>query len=108
MTENYPAIGGLPGIDLVTEGIITLSAALNELVKSGGRLDSIPVEYNGVSLLARELLSADAIQFLVGQSINPAYENPLLPRDMSIRRYLVERLAETLKKFHKDVEIEYF
>ena len=35
MTEEYPAIGRLPGIDLVTEGILTLSGVVEELEKSG-------------------------------------------------------------------------
>ncbi|MFN7037220.1 MAG: serine/threonine protein phosphatase, partial [Bellilinea sp.] len=57
--------------------------------------------------LTREMLNADAIIFLVGQSINPVYQNPLLPRNISIRRYLIERIAEVLQSYNKDVEIEY-
>jgi len=107
LTEGVPAIGRLPGIDLVTEGILTLAAALELLEKSDGKLDALTPEHNGAYLLAREMLIADAIDFLVGQSINSFYQNPLLPRNISIRRYLIDRIAEVLTRFHKDVRIEY-
>lgn len=108
MTSQYPAIGRLPGIDLVTEGILTLAGVVEELEKCEGRLDKLKPEHHGVYLLTRELLSADAIDFLVGQSINPVYQNPLLPKNISIRRYLVTRIADLLGKYHKDVEITYY
>jgi len=107
LAEGVPAIGRLPGIDLVTEGILTLAAALDLLEKSEGKLDALTPEHNGAYLLAREMLIADAIDFLVGQSINSFYQNPLLPRNISIRRYLIDRIAEVLTRFHKDVRIEY-
>ncbi len=108
MTEIYPPIGSLPGINLVTEGILTLSGVLEELEKCGGRLEDLTPGHNGVYLLARELLAADSITFLVGQSINPVYQNPLLPKNVSIRRYLISRIAELLTKYHKDVQIDYY
>ncbi len=107
-TGEIPAIGRLPGVDLVTEGIITLAAVLDALKRCEGQAERLEPGHNAVYLLASELLQADAIEFIVGQSINPAYQNPLLPKDISIRKYLVERLAETLEKYHKDVQIEYY
>lgn len=108
MTDIYPAIGRLPGINLVTEGILTLSGVLEELEKSGGRPEKLTPGHNGVYLLTHELLAADEIIFLVGQSINPVYQNPLLPRNISIRRYLVTRIAELLTKYNKDIQIDYY
>lgn len=108
MTEEFPAIGRLPGINLVTEGILTLAGVLELLEKCGGKIEDIKPEHNGVSLLARELLNADAVDFLVGQSVNPVTQNPLLPKNISIRRYLITRIAELLAKYNKDVQIEYY
>lgn len=108
LTEEYPAIGRLEGIDLVTEGIITLAAAAEALEKSQGEVENLVEGYNGVYLLSRELLSADAVYFLVGQSVNPAYQNPLLPKNVSIRRYLVEKIAGLLTGYHKDIQIDYY
>lgn len=107
MRAEIPAIGKLPGIDLVTEGILTMAAALELLRSSKGSLENIPFDENGAYLLTREMLNADSITFLVGQSINPVYQNPLLPRNISIRRYLIERIAEVLRTYNKDVQIEY-
>jgi hypothetical protein len=108
LSDRCPAIGILPGIDLVTEGILTLSGVLDELEKCEGRLELLKPAHNGIYLLTRELLSSDAIDFLVGQSINPVYQNPLLPKNISIRRHLIERISELLTRYHKDVRIEYF
>ncbi|GIV62831.1 MAG: serine/threonine phosphatase [Bellilinea sp.] len=107
MRPDIPAIGHLPGVDLVTEGILTMAAALDLLRASKGSLENIVPDENGAYLLTREMLNADAITFLVGQSINPVYQNPLLPRNISIRRYLIERIAEVLQSYNKDVQIEY-
>jgi hypothetical protein len=108
LSDAYPPTGKLPGVELVTEGVITLAAVIDALESSGGALERLEPAHSGVYLLARELLLADAITFFVGQAINPAYYNPLLPKNTSIRRYLVERLTELLTGFHKDVTIEYF
>lgn len=107
-TDTIPPIGSLPGIDLVTEGIFTLSGVLEALKLCQGDLDRLEAGHNGVYLLALELLSADAIDFIVGQSINPAYQNPLLPQNISIRRYLVEKIVEELSNLNKDVTVNYY
>ena len=108
VAEGVPAIGYLPGIDLVTEGIITLAGVLEALEKSGGKLAQLQPGHNGVYLLARELLEADSIEFLVGQSINPVYQNPLLPKNISIRRYLVDQIVALLNRYNKDVQVYYY
>jgi hypothetical protein len=107
MRDDVPPIGRLTGVDLVTEGMLTLSGALELLRTSYGDLYRVPFDDNGAALLARELLLADETTFLVGATINPYYQNPLLPRSISIRRNLVENIAETLQSLHKDVRIEY-
>lgn len=56
---------------------------------------------------ARELLQADSIHFLVGQQVNPYYQNPLLPRNISIRRYLVEQIATLLQNYRRNVVIDW-
>jgi hypothetical protein len=107
MNDDIPAVGRLPTIDLVTEGILTMAAALELIQKSEGGLDKLEPANNGAYLLASEFLNADAIEFLVGQSVNPYYQNPLLPKNVSIRRYLVEQISEELTRLNKDVHIEY-
>lgn len=107
LREDVPPIGWISGVDLVTEGILTLARALTLLKQCEGVAARLPADRNGAVLVARELLKADAIHFLVGEQVNPFYQNPLLPRNISIRHSLVEQLAETLRAYHRAVEVEW-
>ena len=107
LREDVPPIGSLPDIDLMTEGVLTLAKTLRLLKDSGGDRNRVPLDRNGASLLARELLRADEIFFLAGEQVNPYYHNPLLPRNISIRHNLIEQLVETLTICHKNVKIEW-
>ena len=107
MREEVPPIGSLPDIDLMTEGVLTLAKTLRLLKASGGHRNRVPMDRNGAALLARELLGADEIFFLAGEQVNPYYQNPLLPRNISIRHNLIEQLVETLTAYHKNVKIEW-
>jgi hypothetical protein len=105
--EGIPPVGDLPEVDLITEGILTMARTLELLKESGGNTSQLPVDRNGAVLLARKLLQADSILFLAGESVNPYYQNPQLPRSISIRRSLVTQIAETLQHFQKEVAIEW-
>jgi len=105
--EGIPPVGDLPEIDLVTEGILTLARTLELLKDSNGDARQLPADRNAAVLLAREFLLADSILFLAGESVNPYYQNPQLPRSISIRRSLVTQLVEVLTRLHKDVTVEW-
>lgn len=107
MRRELPPIGMLSGVDLVTEGILTLSKATEYIRQCHCDLGHLRFDNNGAYLLAREILQADAIHFLVGQSINEFYQNPLLPKNISIRRSLIEDLVTVLRRFQKEVSVEY-
>jgi hypothetical protein len=105
--KDLPPIGSLSYIDLVTEGILTISKATEYVKNCDCDLSRLPFDHNGAYLLAREMLQADSILFLVGQSINEFYQNPLLPKNISIRRNLIEGLVQFLRSKQKEVLIEY-
>nr|WP_159791051.1 SpoIIE family protein phosphatase [Sodalinema gerasimenkoae] len=107
MRKELPPIGILDEVNLVTEGILTISKATELLKKCHCDLDRLPFDRNGAVLLAREILEADSIFFLVGQQINEFYQNPLLPKNISIRRSLVEELVQLLRDNQKEVDLEY-
>jgi hypothetical protein len=107
MRRELPPIGMLSCVDLVTEGILTLSKATEYVRNCHCDLSRLRFDNNGAYLLAREILQADSIHFLVGQSINEFYQNPLLPKNISIRRNLVEELVGVLRRFQKEVTVEY-
>ncbi|MGE5658542.1 MAG: SpoIIE family protein phosphatase [Actinomycetota bacterium] len=107
MRKELPPIGKLKGIDLVTEGILTISQAIEILKNCHCESTRLPSDQNGAVLLAKEILDADSIFFLVGQKINEFYQNPLLPKNISIRRNLVEDLVKLLRDKQKEVSLEY-
>lgn len=107
LRKDLPPIGKLAEIDLVTEGILTISKAIDLLRRCRCDLDRLTFDRNGAVLLAREILEADSIFFLVGQQINEFYQNPLLPKNISIRRNLIEELVQLLREAQKEVDLEY-
>lgn len=107
MRKDLPPIGKLKEVDLVTEGILTISKATEILRKCKGDIDRLASDNNGAVLLAREIIEGDSIYFLVGQQINEFYQNPLLPKNISIRRNLIEDLVQLLRSQQKEVMIEY-
>jgi hypothetical protein len=104
-SKDVPPPGALEGIDLVTEGIITLSRTLELIRKDARRPEHTGKGMNAAVLLAGEMMQADHIRFLVGQSVNPYYQNPLLPKNISIRTNLVEMIAAELRRYGKSVEV---
>ncbi len=107
--KDIPPIGHIKGIDVTTEGVITLRRLLELAEKYNSTSDLSPKYYDkkdGASLLANLLFEqATAIHFLVGQSANIAHKG--LPIDITMKLKLVERLADNLRKMGKRVDIEY-
>lgn len=106
MTHDVPPVGHINGIDLVSEGILTLTK-VNELLKSDIKKKNIRFKNDGASNLLRILFSVDCIRFIVGQAINPAHQNPELPNQLGIRSAIINDISEKLKKRNKEVFIEY-
>ncbi len=109
---DIPPIAKIEGVDLVTEGVITMSRVL-EYANSYGEADSIyadwSVKEDGASRIARLLLEeATDVNFFVGTAVNPAHQNPDLPINFNIKMHLVEELSERLKSLGKRVKVSYF
>lgn len=108
--KDIPPIGHIEGIDLVTEGVLTLRKLITLSEKYLSTVDLSPKKHNktdGASLLSNMLFEeATHVHFFVGQSVNLAHQN--LPIDTTMKLKLVETLAENLRKMGKVVEIEYY
>lgn len=103
--SNIPPIASLEGIDLVTEGVLTLNAAADRLrspkeLRQSKRMD-------GASQIARLLLDSDHIEVWAGGAVNPAHQNPLLPSAMNIKLQVLGRLRTQLELLGKVVHIEW-
>lgn len=112
MTENIPPVGKLKGIDLVTEGVITLSNAANMIKNYMQDPKNIGFERvknsDGASRLAKILIEdCTCLDLWVGRAVNPAHQNPDLPIDLSIKLKVVEELINLMKALGKKVNINY-
>jgi hypothetical protein len=109
---DIPPIAEIEGVDLVTEGIITISRVL-EYAKDYLRDNQNYFLWNsgedGASKIARLLFEeATDINFYAGRAINPAHQNPDLPIGFSIKMQLIEELTGCLKKMGKRIKVSYF
>ena len=109
---EIPPISQLDGVDLVTEGVVTISRVLKyaEDFLNGTDLSaSWSTRRDGASLIARELFEkATDINFFVGRAIKPAHQNPDLPITFGIKIQLIENLAKCLEKMGKQIKVSYF
>ena len=97
MRPDVPPLARMAGIDLVTEGILTLTQA-NELLHSGASKETVRYRTDGAAALVRLLLSADHVDFIVGLAANPAHQNPNLPVQLGIKLAVVREIAEELSR----------
>lgn len=102
---GLPPTSTMEGVDLITEGVLTLSkvavlleqSTSSEITREGTHGD-----------VARMLLSHDIIEFVVGTRINPMHQDPNLPVELELRRNLIRELGRILEtKFMKEVKIQY-
>lgn len=106
-TEDVPATGRIEGIDLVTEGTLTLTKAL-EILRAEVPNDDLELKVDGASRLVILLREADEVKILVGRALNPAHQNPSLPRALGLKGQVVRTLGEELVRRGKVVAVEYF
>lgn len=108
--KDIPPIAYIKGIDLVTEGVITLKSLLQLSEKYIDVKDTSPKFYDkqdGASLLAEMLFEeATQVNFFVGQSVNIAHQG--LTIDTTTKLKLIETLANNLKNMRKEVNVKYF
>lgn len=102
---KLPPCAYLEGIDLVTEGILTMTRVVEAFENSSIILKD---KLDGASRLIRWLMDCDEIELLVGLSVNPAHIQDDLPFYLNLRSSLLERLREQLLTRGKKVEIHWF
>jgi hypothetical protein len=102
---EVPPVSRLEGVHLVTEGLVTLGKA-RERMAGAKRVRDLSRGQDGATRLARELLAADKIQFIVGLAVNPAQAAEAAPT-VPLRRAVLEALMNDLKARSKVVSVEY-
>lgn len=106
---EVPPTARIQGIDLITEGVLTLKMALNKLRTLNNNCEE-PIfnKADGVSRLLKLFVEeATHIHFWVGHAINPAHQNPDFPADLSIKLNILKDIEKELKKMGKFVQVFY-
>lgn len=103
--SKLPPIAELDGIDLVTEGILTLSAAA-DLLRHARTAHDLPHGEDGGIRLARLLLNADTIHFIVGDAINPQQLADVV-RGKPMRQLYLEEIMAYLQGHNKQISVEH-
>lgn len=112
---EIPPIAYIEGVDLVTEGVLTLNRVLH-LIRRYVKNETINEDFfleldkkNGASMVAKMLIEdCTEVHMFVGKAINSAYQNPNLPFDLGIRQNLVEQLKRAIEEMGKKVTVTYY
>ena len=109
---DVPPIAEIEGVDLVTEGVITVNKVVEyakDALKDNEQYEKWSFGKDGASLICRLLFEeATDINFFVGRAVNPAHQNPDLPINFNIKMNLVEELSKSLRQMGKKVKVSYF
>ncbi len=109
---EIPPTARIDGVDLVTEGVITINKVLKyaqSYLADNEHYSDWCNKKDGASLIAKLLFEeATDINFYVGRAVNPAHQNPSLPIGFNIKMRLIDELAECLKRMGKRIKVSYF
>jgi hypothetical protein len=102
---ELPPVSFMDGIDLYTEGILTLNK-VEKILKNYH--NNYTLGKGPADEIVRLVLESDEIKIVIGTRINIAHQDPSLPVELEIRRTVVNRVANLLEdKLLKNVKIKY-
>ena len=112
---DIPPIAYMDGIELVTEGVLTLNRVI-QLLRTYVKNETVTEDFfleldkpNGASMVAKMLIEdCTELEMYVGRAINSAYQNPGIPFDLGIRQNLVEQLRKAVEDMGKKVTVHYY
>lgn len=113
MDKDIPPTAEMEGIDLITEGVLTLTKVLEKIRNYIGPFSSDHETVNfhgkdGVSTLGRVLIEeCTHLNLWVGRAVNPAHQDPSFPSDFSIKLKLIDKLCEVMEELGKKVTVTY-
>ena len=104
-SKDVPPASKMEGIDLVTEGMLTLSKVATILE---GKINPADLPNDPAKKFVEMLLNSDQVHFIVGTKINEAHQDPNIPVEIGIRRTIIGRLRKALEDIYlKETSQEY-
>lgn len=109
---SIPPTAAIDGVDLVTEGVITMARVLDyakDYLDDNSLFEKWGKQHDGASEIAGMLFrEATDINLFVGRAQNLAHQSPELNISFNIKSKIIEELCECLEKMGKTVVINYF
>ena len=109
---KVPPTSRIEGVDLVTEGVVTMNMVLSiarDYLKGEDNYDEWGFGVDGASKICQLLFDEGTdINFFVGKAMNPAHQGADTPINFNIKMNIVEELSECLRRMVKRVKISYF
>ena len=110
--SDLPPMYKLEGVDLATEGVVTISKVLDyarEYLEGTDLNPTWKFTHDGASCIANALFDhATDVNFFVGCAVNPAHQNPNLPIAFGAKFQLIDQLSECLEKMGKNVRVHFY
>jgi hypothetical protein len=115
MDPDVPPEAEMDGVDLVTEGVLTISQAL-KLLKAYKNPEQVSDSFfkeldkkNGASEVAKMIIEdCTDLTVYAGLAVNEAYQNPNLPLELNIRQNLVEQFRKAAEEIGRPVKVIYY
>lgn len=114
LDDDIPPMGKIDGIDLATEGVLTLKAAL-ELLDAYIKVPAAPKTLsgldreNGAAKLARMLVERCTDLYLfIGKTINAAHQNSDFPTELRLKFRLLDDIADRMALLGRNVVKKYY
>lgn len=109
---EIPPTSQVEGIDLVTEGVITISKVLyyaQNYLQDNETYTQWSYKKDGASLIARMLFEEGTdLNFFVGRAVNQAHKENGETIGFNMKMHLVEQLVDCLRSMGKQVKVNYF
>lgn len=112
LDKEVPPTASIEGVDLVTEGVITINKVLeyaDNYLKQNDLYTTWFYKIDGASQIAKYLFEqATDINFFVGCAINNAHQGEDTGINFTTKMHLIDELAKKLKLMGKNVKVTYF
>lgn len=107
--EEIPSTACIEGVDLVTEGVITLEKVLN-IAKQYSVTSNISLDLrskiDGASMIAKILFEESTdINFFIGNAINPVHDDSNSHISYTIKLGIIRELEKILSNMGKNVKV---
>lgn len=108
--DGVPPISFMADVDLVTEGVLTITRAGDIMERYLASGDFLELDgQNGAAYLAKQLIeNCTTLRVFIGRAKNPAYEGKDVPLDLDMKLKAMERICGLMRRQGKTVEQYYY